>query len=50
MDIGVLLSDRSGEKAKDLIVLVLGIADTLLFSLLDPILGFVDVVASLILC
>ena len=46
----MLLSDRSGEKAKDLVVLVLGIEDTLLFSSLDPILGFVDVVASLRLC
>ena len=46
----MLLGDRSGEKAKDLIVLVLGIDEMFLLSLLDPILGFVHVVASLMLC
>lgn len=47
MDVGVLLSDRSGDNARGLIVLVRGIDETILLSLPDPILGFVDVVASL---
>ena len=47
MDVGVLLSDRSGDNARDLIVLVRGIDETLLLSLPDLVLGFVDVVASL---
>ena len=43
MDVGVLLSDRSGDNARDLIVSVRGIDETILLSLPDPILGFVDV-------
>ena len=45
----MLLSDKSSEKAGDLIALVLGGNEALLLSLLDPILGFIDVVASLML-
>lgn len=50
MDVGVLLSDRSGENARDLIVLVRDIDETHLLSLLDAILGFVVVVAPLKCC
>ena len=47
MNVGVLLSDRSEENSRDLIVLVRDIDETHLLSLLDAILGFVDVVISL---